>query len=64
MTYKKVYSFAVAGAQHHEENEPSCLSWVATKAMDPMKLLQGASEEDALEGQLIVYQELVQRIFF
>jgi len=52
-----LYDYAVTGAQYQEKNEPNCLSWVASKAMDPMKLLQGASEEVALEGVLIVHQE-------
>ena len=64
LTYSKLYNYALAGAQYQEKNEPSCLSWVATKAMDPMKLLQGASEEDALEGELIINQELVPYMFF
>jgi hypothetical protein len=61
LTTRKLFNFAIAAAPHHKDNEPGCLSWVATKSMDGRKLFQGASKADAQDGELVIHQEYALR---
>ena len=61
LTTHKLFNFAIAVASHHKDHEPGCLSWVASKSLDSPKLFQGASEEDAQDGEMMIYQEFALR---
>jgi hypothetical protein len=48
----------MAAAEHHTR-ELDCISWIVTRTMDPVKLMHGASEEDAMQADVVLNQEYV-----